>query len=461
MKPRPRARGWDQAMQLGVPAVVSLAALGLYLATTARTITWSHGGADGAELSAAAATLGVAHPTGYPLYLLLAWLFTLVPAGEVAFRVALLSVVCAAIAAGMAAHVVAAISSRQSALGTQHPPLRGLEWRALLGPAAAGFGLALSSLFWSQATIPEVYSLHALLVLLLVAATARWRRGDDRSFVVMALLAGIGLGNHLTLALLLAPVALYLLVEDPGVLRRRALPMAVAAFLAGLSIYLYIPIRAAASPALNWGNPVDPASFLSHIAATSYYGYIGNRPTADALARVPVMARLMGEQLTWPGLALSILGLSEMLCRRRRLTLALLGYLLLTLLFTLFYNADNGQVYLIPATVVLALGLGIGVASLATGRVGAYLALATLAVLTPVAAVEQPPLHGSQFGSRGCPVRARSPELGTIRRSAGHGARRADLCPLVCADRGWVATRCRRSGPQACRSRMVPGPDSP
>ena len=47
-------------------AALGLGAGALYVATAARTITWLHGGTDGAELSAAAYVLGIPHPTGYP-----------------------------------------------------------------------------------------------------------------------------------------------------------------------------------------------------------------------------------------------------------------------------------------------------------------------------------------------------------------------------------------------------------
>ena len=73
---------------------IFLAVLALYLFTLAPSITQRHFGADSAELAATAYTMGVAHPTGYPSYLLLAKIFSLViPWGDVAHRVNVLSAV--------------------------------------------------------------------------------------------------------------------------------------------------------------------------------------------------------------------------------------------------------------------------------------------------------------------------------------------------------------------------------
>ena len=88
-------RGWWLA------ASVAAAALAVYVATLAPGLTFEHHGTDGGDLIAAARTLGVPHPTGYTTYTLLAWLFSQLPVGVIAYRVNLLSAVCAAGAVGL------------------------------------------------------------------------------------------------------------------------------------------------------------------------------------------------------------------------------------------------------------------------------------------------------------------------------------------------------------------------
>jgi hypothetical protein len=83
-------------LTVGVFVSLFLFSLSTYLATLAPSITWRHDGADGGDLITAAYTLGIPHPTGYPLYVLLARLFTFLPWGGIAYRVNLMSAFFAA-----------------------------------------------------------------------------------------------------------------------------------------------------------------------------------------------------------------------------------------------------------------------------------------------------------------------------------------------------------------------------
>jgi len=134
--------------KLWSPAVF-LAAAAVYGLTLPRTLTWQHDSADGGDLIAAAATLSVPHPSGYPTYILLARLFLLaLPLGEPAFRVHWLSALSAAGSASLLALLV--LDSRSDDATRR--------WPTRVASAAAGLALAYSPLFWSQATVAEVYA---------------------------------------------------------------------------------------------------------------------------------------------------------------------------------------------------------------------------------------------------------------------------------------------------------------
>src|SRR5512140_1586656 len=87
-------------------AILVVSLMGIYLRTLAPGLTWANGGSDGGDLIAAAATGGIAHPTGYPLYLLLARLFQCLPIGNLAFRTNLMSAFFTALAATLVFEVV-------------------------------------------------------------------------------------------------------------------------------------------------------------------------------------------------------------------------------------------------------------------------------------------------------------------------------------------------------------------
>src|SRR5512147_1925971 len=124
------------------PAADTLIATALMtgaLALYAVTLLPGLGSGDTAEFQRVAPTLGVAHPTGYPLYTMLGWLWSHIPLGGTpAWRMNLFSAFAAALAVG-------ALFLAARALG-----------QARVVAAAAALTLAVSSTFWSQATIAEV-----------------------------------------------------------------------------------------------------------------------------------------------------------------------------------------------------------------------------------------------------------------------------------------------------------------
>ena len=120
---------------------------------------------DTGELQAVAPLMGTAHPTGFPTYVLLGWLASVVlqPFGEPAFRMNVFSAICLAVAAGVTVDLV-----------------READRLAILG-MAAGIGLALTPIAWAIATHAEAHSLHlallAILLWLLVTGTSGSRPG--------------------------------------------------------------------------------------------------------------------------------------------------------------------------------------------------------------------------------------------------------------------------------------------
>jgi len=133
--------------------VVFAVALGVYLTTLAPTVTF----VDSGELIAAASSLGVAHPPGFPLYTLVAHVATWLPFGSVAQRVHLVSAVSAAAAAAMLTLVAFELLRRQS----REPA----PWTIAVAALSAGALFAFSRSLWAYATVAEVYALNIALVL--------------------------------------------------------------------------------------------------------------------------------------------------------------------------------------------------------------------------------------------------------------------------------------------------------
>ena len=166
-------------------------------------LTWANDGVDGGDLITATATGGVAHPTGYPLYLVLARAFQLLPVGPLAFRTNLMSAIATVLTAVLLYGIV--VRFLDSIQADQH-------WPAGL---AAGFAFGLSPLIWSQAVITEVYALQSLLVVLVlycsVSVFTSLKKGDWLSGWFL----GLAMSNHLTTILLVPIVLLAKVVQAP------------------------------------------------------------------------------------------------------------------------------------------------------------------------------------------------------------------------------------------------------
>ncbi|HEY6572171.1 MAG TPA: DUF2723 domain-containing protein, partial [Candidatus Eisenbacteria bacterium] len=80
----------------GAAWVAALVALWVYAQTLSPTVAWVNQGEDSGDLLAASATLGIPHPTGYPLFVLLGRLASLLPLGSVAFRINLVAALAGA-----------------------------------------------------------------------------------------------------------------------------------------------------------------------------------------------------------------------------------------------------------------------------------------------------------------------------------------------------------------------------
>src|SRR6267378_7444594 len=81
----------------GAAWVAALAALWAYALTLSPTVAWINFGEDSGDLLAASATLGIPHPTGYPLFVLLGRLATFLPLGTIAFRINLIAALAGAL----------------------------------------------------------------------------------------------------------------------------------------------------------------------------------------------------------------------------------------------------------------------------------------------------------------------------------------------------------------------------
>ena len=212
---------------------------------------------DWGELQTVPHVLGIAHPTGYPTYILTAWLFELLPIGSVAFRANLLAAVCVAVA-------LAAMTSTALRLGV----------RPAIAVAAAVATGAIGTV-WASAVVAEVNALHLAFIALIVDRSLAWADGRrTRDLALGGLLIGLSLGNHLLTAFVAPFFVLFALWEGRSTLleRKRRILAPVLAGLAGLAVYLYIPIAASLSPPLAYNHPTTFEAFRFLVTGEQFRG---------------------------------------------------------------------------------------------------------------------------------------------------------------------------------------------
>lgn len=334
------------------PLLVASAALLAYLPTVAPTITWANGAADSGDLARAVLVAGIPHPPGYPTYVLagLAWTRLPLP-GDVAHRLAVLSAVGASLAVALTTATIMKLA-RPHATSRQS---------VLLGGVYGGLTLAWSPLLWSQAVVTEVYAPGlawiTLLGYLMLGGPLTTRRA-----VLAAACGGLGFGA-LPQVVLAGPSVLGVILAHFGLSGRtvRCLLLCVPAAGIGLLTLFYLPIRAAADPIANWGDPSSLRAFWEVVSAAQYRYVIGLLGPVDWLTRFREGQFQLGQNLLITGLLLALFGGRILWSTQQAEVGYLLSLFVLTVAMRTLYPAEGNLVYLIPAlyaaTVLAGLGL--------------------------------------------------------------------------------------------------------
>ncbi|HWN70266.1 MAG TPA: DUF2723 domain-containing protein, partial [Haliangium sp.] len=347
-----------------VPLLAASLSFMLYAITASPALGWL----DSPEFVAASVTLGVPHSPGHPLPVLAGYLGTLLPVGDLVFRVNLVSALASA---GAAACMAVAARRILDYFAPALPRMARLS-----AATAVALLYALSWSAWFQAVRAEVYALEALLhgaVLALVTGIlTREEQGiDARGLYAASLLAGLALATHPFIALtaIVPGAAVVLVWRRPGWTR---VARVVLFATLGLAALLQTPIRASQHPLVSWGAPHTAERFLWTVSARAFHKattYEHASPLAEDLAQT---IATMIEQATWVVFFAALLGLYAGLRRggaARQLTTVLAGVLGLALagrvLIGFDPNVPDDHGYVLPAlSAVLLLGL-VGLATLA------------------------------------------------------------------------------------------------
>lgn len=333
------------------PAVFLWGGIGLYLLTLVEGVQ----PADSGEFQWVGATLGLAHPPGFPLYTLLAYWTTRLLDFSPAFTISALSVVFAGL-------TLTVVFQATVELG------RSLDQRAAIaGGAVAALTLATSTTFWAQATTANIRSLtillaalayYALIRLANTSPTSPWKSWQN-PLIGFALAIGLGVTHHLSLAfigLIMCGFALWFTGER---LKRPDLWVALlGTAIASALPWLYLPWRS--SELRSWGPFWEYALGLGFRGDFFYF-----RTFSLLWDRLGVMGNIFLFQFSPVSLFAGAIGAILLLRRRPRLGWLFLVTFVVHTVITALYRAPQAVEYLLPAYLPIVVAAGFGSAVLA------------------------------------------------------------------------------------------------
>ena len=328
----------------------------LYTRTLAPSLLYG----DSAEFQTITHTLGIGHPTGYPVYVLLAKLFTLISVGEIAYRVNLFSAFCAALTLGLVYLILRELGAR------------------IIPSICGALALGLTSQFWKYASMAEIYAPAAACLALILFAVFQWKETKSSRWLFLAGLAGgLSLGIHTTVALSGIAILVYLFLST-----RQRNDWLQASLGASIGVVLFLSsffiLDAFNSPAGYYNTVVRPSlsvwgmtpeNFDSPFERLAFLYFPPQFKGQFFAAKGDEIALRFHDFTEGSGssMALAILGLvslSPVLYKtdsaRWREAILLAVAILLFFGFAITYAVDDFHVYYIPVMLLLSILVGLG-----------------------------------------------------------------------------------------------------
>ncbi len=362
------------------PELLLLLVPALYVATLAQSLVLG----DPTEYTYVANVLGIAHPPGYAFITLIGKLLqSIVPIGEIPWRMHLLSAVSATTAV---LFVYGTVRAFENGRGSRISP-SALTVGSLAGVFAA-LAIAFGADYWQHAIHANPHIITAAFLSANLFFLTRWwavgrgagaQNGDlakaDRWLLIFSLSAGLGVTHHPLTVFSFPAYALFILVVRPRIWRdwRLLLKMIVMALL-GLCVWLYFPIRSAMVP------PVGPTTmntldgFLDHVLGRGITEALPYYAPHEQPDRAVVFWSILRLQYTLPVIFLAVLAVLWPVVAwmaRRSASLGsfpgaekpLLLYLLAFLCnyaFVISLKAQDIMAYLLGPLLIIGLLAGIG-----------------------------------------------------------------------------------------------------
>lgn len=347
--------------------IIFFISFAVYALTAAPGVTFT----DSGELAAVCTTMGIAHPTGYPLFILLGHFWTLIPLPySDIYSLNLFVGILTALSAVVFFRVLLLIfnyfeiKERKQKKNSNSPMLI-----AFISAMAYSFATTI----WAQGVALEVYSLQLLVFNLIIHEIVKGstkKENSEMHFFVGVLFIGLGFSNHMT-TLLILPAVIFLFFKNPGERQELSsnkfvlLLLLIIPLFVGLSLYLYLPLQAATMPEFNWGwvsRSWD--KFLYHVQGKQYQIWMFS-DSSYILINLNKFINLVPYQLGWIGIIPFIYGLYRSVKLSGSIFIFLLLMIVSCLTYSLNYSIHDIDSYFSLAFISILIFMAIGIYGLA------------------------------------------------------------------------------------------------
>lgn len=337
---------------------------------------------DSGELAAVQATLGIAHPTGYPLFTLIGHAFLWLPLpGTVIYRLNLLCALWCAGGVVVMGMIIRSVlqnadlfsgSHKQKKTISESPAHRPLIASIVLG----GLFLGFSKTYWLQSTSVEVYSLHVFLLLLTIhlslssyyssMVNGPYSIPALRRWYSAAIVIGLGFSNHMSILFVLPAVGFLFFIVHPRekkLLIRIALLGATSVFIV-IVLYSYILLRANNDGTqLIWSLPKTLRELIVHVGGIQYSGLMFESKRVAEFNALNYF-RSIPYEFAIAGIVLSAAGLIYLAKHMPRAILFIVLCLVVNIAFAVNYRIRDIYTYYLLSYAVFALSAGVGIYAL-------------------------------------------------------------------------------------------------
>lgn len=356
------------------PIILILLPLIVYLKTLPPSLLW----VDSGTMVAAAYSLGIPNPPGFPVYMVASHLFTLLPVGTILFRMQLFTIVFAVLTLLLVYKIILTLITNWSNGSDQ-------SYRSYLAAAFGSLALAFSYEFWSQAHNTDAFILTDFFLVLLLYLVLRlsilkqafWEKPTididgykERlfwGFLLVATIFGVAAGTNPTISQLVPAVLFVLYLNRRFISLQQALVQLILFVLLAVLVYSYLPLRAGQS-FVNWGNPNNFSAILHQMVGSGLNVYAPEASVVNGFTGSPAVFFQSLTHYFWNSaviftpllLPFLFLGFSFVWKKDKQIFFFLLIPVVVNMLYGALYFSGNQESWFIASYIIFAIFIGLG-----------------------------------------------------------------------------------------------------